>query len=627
MQKKLPVTINAAPEWDIDTVLVCDVLNHSHLMSNLLVIFHSGRRSVKVRIGVFPGWRTRIPVPLKSAEGDTLFLRRTPGRFKTTVEGANISIGDIDKIEITAPDEQIQLFSVENVSVRQGMPEQYIMPETPLVDKCHQWRGRNWPGKADSLAAVKRELDAELGELNPEKPDGLSQYGGWQKRQFERRGWFYSYNDGRRWWLVDPDGYGFWSAGVDCVRSVIDVNIDGIESVFEMDLPGMSIAPALWHKAALKRPMFNALGHNFERMYGKDWFRVWLELTRKRLMKTRFNTVANWSDLKVVNGFCMPYVFTMNGFPSTTETIFRDFPDVYSEEYQEDSRRFAEQLQAIKDDRCVIGYFMTNEPKWAFVEGFDIARQILRTAQPSATRDALISFLAERYGEVSALNHSWQTALRSWDDFRGPLQLERYERSAEDTSEFTRMAVEKYIAHPASACRAVDPNHMNLGLRWAWLHSDYQLAGHQYLDAFSINCYLLCPDREQIERINRLTGKPVLIGEYHIGALDRGLPSGGIKNVGTMAESAAAYRYYVEQAAALPGLVGCHYFQWNDQHVMGRFDGENMQIGLCDITGRMYPQMQEGCYDAHANLYEVVAGRRDPYDVVPNAVNIGTLTA
>ena len=44
----------------------------------------------------------------------------------------------------------------------------------------------------------------------------------------------------------------------------------------------------------------------------------------------------------------------------------------------------------------------------------------------------------------------------------------------------------------------------------------------------------------------------------------------------------------------MPEIIGAHYFQWNDQHVAGRFDGENWQIGLVDICQRPYEEVAVG---------------------------------
>ena len=48
-----------------------------------------------------------------------------------------------------------------------------------------------------------------------------------------------------------------------------------------------------------------------------------------------------------------------------------------------------------------------------------------------------------------------------------------------------------------------------------------------------------------------------------------------------------AYRYYTENAYAHPALVGTGYFQWCDQDMTGRGDGENYNCGLIDVTDRV----------------------------------------
>jgi hypothetical protein len=70
-----------------------------------------------------------------------------------------------------------------------------------------------------------------------------------------------------------------------------------------------------------------------------------------------------------------------------------------------------------------------------------------------------------------------------------------------------------------------------------------------------------------------------------------------------------AYRYYVEQGAMQLGLVGIHYFQLNDQPVLGRFDGENYNIGLVDICNMPYSDMVNAVTQTNEHIYDVVSGR------------------
>ena len=43
-----------------------------------------------------------------------------------------------------------------------------------------------------------------------------------------------------------------------------------------------------------------------------------------------------------------------------------------------------------------------------------------------------------------------------------------------------------------------------------------------------------------------------------------------------------AYGHYVSEALEHPAVVGTHWFQYRDQMVTGRGDGENYQIGFVD---------------------------------------------
>jgi hypothetical protein len=72
----------------------------------------------------------------------------------------------------------------------------------------------------------------------------------------------------------------------------------------------------------------------------------------------------------------------------------------------------------------------------------------------------------------------------------------------------------------------------------------------------------------------------------------------------------------VEQAMALPYFLGAHWFQWQDQPVLGRMDGENYNIGLVDVTNRPYLELVQALKDTHEVSVCCLAcsGRADPFD-------------
>jgi hypothetical protein len=150
-------------------------------------------------------------------------------------------------------------------------------------------------------------------------------------------------------------------------------------------------------------------------------------------------------------------------------------------------------------------------------------------------------------------------------------------------------------------------------MRYAWISSDLLYDAGEMFDVFTINCYQMEPCLEAVSAIQAKTGKPALIGEFHFGALDRGLPASGLRRVASQKDRGIAYRRYVETAAAHPALLGIHYFTLNDQPLLGRFDGENYQIGFVDVCHTPYPELVEAAITAHSRVYEVRSGATPPF--------------
>jgi hypothetical protein len=108
-----------------------------------------------------------------------------------------------------------------------------------------------------------------------------------------------------------------------------------------------------------------------------------------------------------------------------------------------------------------------------------------------------------------------------------------------------------------------------------------------------------------------------MVGEWHFGALDVGLPASGIGHVPDQASRGQAFRVYLEDAAAKPWCVGVHYFTLYDQSALGRFDGEHYNIGFVDTCSRPYEALVDAARESHRRLYEVATGDLSPYDEEP----------
>jgi hypothetical protein len=170
----------------------------------------------------------------------------------------------------------------------------------------------------------------------------------------------------------------------------------------------------------------------------------------------------------------------------------------------------------------------------------------------------------------------------------------------------------------------VDPHHLNLGVRWWTFPPLWALAAMESVDIVSFNCYQAAPDKVHygskaaqpgVEKLCTALDKPFMIGEWHIGAMDGGLPSAGLYGVRDQKERGKAYRYYLEQAAALPWCVGAHWFNLYDRNALYCQDAnENYNIGFMDLTQRRHETLCRAARKTHERLYGVASGREQPYD-------------
>ena len=583
---------------------------------------------VIVRFGVMPRWQAHFALDMNWLDGHCLFPGHRVGTQKVVCHGSRISLPEIRRTEF------VSMASAKAVHVRLASlrREDVPCPATelsgePLIDAFGQYIPKDWPGKIRSLDELRQSLTREAGAVPAWPFPNWTVWGGDANRKLkEGTGFFSSVRKDGRWYLADPSGCAFFSMGPDCAAARCDARIDGLEPVLA-ELPDQSQP----EHAALYEPLSRVFGEterpggrmfsyerwNLLRVFGDRWADVWPSMVVSQLMRMGLNTLGNWSDPNLFGR--MPYVTSLPEFPSTAHRIFRDFPDVLSEEYQGNARRCAEALRERAQDPWMIGYFLRNEPAWAFVDNLVIADEVLRDPEVTACKTGLIGFLKQRYKTIRALSDAWQHSFRSFEELLEPVNgASAYSPQARaDLREYSAYLICQYVEIPAGCCRAADPNHMILGMRWAWISDPLLVSGWECFDVFSINCYAVDPT-PALERVRELgVDLPVMIGEFHFGALDAGLPATGLEAVANQQERARAYRYYCEHVAAHPFGVGCHWFQCYDQFALGRFDGENYQIGLFDITLRPYPLMAEAARLTAERALRVKAGEEPPLSTPP----------
>ncbi|MCC5840884.1 MAG: hypothetical protein JJT96_12250 [Opitutales bacterium] len=569
----------------------------------------------------------RLRLPLTALDLNAWALYREGALLKRCCYGARTDPARIDRmrllVERIAEDAITWEMSLPTIGVDEPpLLREPLLPQGPLVDSIGQARLRSWPEKTkgpEEMIARIRDQQTRAGEQS--WPAAFSRWGGWREKTFAASGYFRVAHDGQRWWFVDPEGHAYWSSAPDCARMGTPAAIDGLESAIENGPGLLKEFPECLH--TVHRPgqgdtlQFDHLRANLTRAFGPDHVdAAWGETIVGLLRKMGFNGFGNWSESATASAHRFPYVHPLKGGFPHTPTLFRDFPDVWHPAWPDDVAAYAQQLLPLRDDPALIGYFLMNEPTWGFAAQCP-AEGLLAHAPAGPGREALVAFLRERHPTDQALAGAWKTDITLSAISAG----ERFPRIPEaalpDLHAFSGRMAEKFFGDLTAACRAVDPHHLNLGVRYYILPPPWLEEAMSLFDVFSMNCYETQIPADALARLHEKIKRPVLIGEWHFGALDAGLPMAGICRVADQHERGVAFRAYLEHAAAQPWCVGAHYFQLYDQPYLGRFDGENWNIGLLDTAHRPHEAMTRVIRACHETLYEVAAGQCPPHPAKP----------
>ncbi len=453
-------------------------------------------------------------------------------------------------------------------------PEDSILTPVPLVDEFGQWIPDEWPGKAKSIIDLKSSWEKEEKALEKENLD-ISKYGGFPGTRTRETGFFRVEKTDGRWWFIDPEGYKFFSAGSTCVNaSAESARIKGREYIYS------ALPPAELNGKSRpgREDQVSFYTWNLSRRFGNDWYNKWKDLTVRRMLSWGLNTIGNWSDPELGKTHSIPFVATLGGWG--IESGLMGMPDIYEPGYAEKADSAASfQCTPLKNDPFLIGYFIGNEPPW-----------------PDREQELVNEILA---GKDTPMQR----------------ELKKY-LSGNDTPErrkaFVYETYSRFLEIVNSAVRKHDPNHLNLGIRYGGYPPDEIIRASKGFDVFSLNIYAYEPDQKVLQNIYTLTGLPILIGEYHFGTPGRGMAP-GLAQTKNYEERGVAYRYYVENAASHPALIGTHWFQWIDQPSTGRYDGENYNIGFLDVTDRPYPEMVRAARETFLRLYDVHSGKEPPF--------------
>jgi hypothetical protein len=327
------------------------------------------------------------------------------------------------------------------------------------------------------------------------------------------------------------------------------------------------------------------------------------------------NTLGNWVTPEFAQVRKTPYTANVWIAGQKPRTIaggtgyWGKFYDPFDAEFPAKVHQAALQsagwFQSVGDPWC-LGYFVDNELSWG--DEFSFGQAALCSPADQPVKNVFIEDLKAKYASVEKLNDAWGTAYESWDAMaQATAPVKDASKAADDLRAIYTKVADRYFATVAKAVKEVDPDHLYLGCRFAWVNPLAFGAATKYVDVVSFNLY-----RASVEDFvtPAPADMPLLVTEFHFGALDRGMWHTGLVGASSQEQRATSYRNFVTGALKHPQFVGTHWFEYQDESTTGRpLDGENYAIGFVSIADTPYPEIIKAAREVGATMYEVRSGK------------------
>lgn len=488
----------------------------------------------------------------------------------------------------------------------------------PYLDEFGQVRAVDWPGKVNSIQGIRQGLNREFRSAKSQANQRrLSQYGGWLDGPgLEATGHFRTHKWDGKWWLVDPEGYLFFSVGVSLAghKSETPLNERRMDANFFAYVPGsddyLRWAGRMKHR---EKEMLNFSAMNYQRALGKDWKARSRDGIHHRLRAWGINTLGAWADEDLQKDSRTPYsliasVWWRRGYGA--------FPTPFEASFEDDLRATLQKLSWAKDDPYCLGVFIGNELGWP--DNSKFTQKIFQLGEDDLTKQWVLQKLQKKYASISELNRAWGTQLENWSQLLqkeiDPIPV----AAKKDIEPLYQEFASIYFAKCKKVMREVMPEKLYLGCRTVRSVNALGRAAMDHVDVFSANAY---EARIRPREIPVEVDIPILVSEFHFGAANRGVPSPGLSAAWDQRQRGLAFTQYLASALADPRFVGVHWFQWIDQSAAGRWDRENHQIGFVDITGQAYPEFVDAVSRATESMYSARNSNRSTEQILETLID------
>jgi len=462
-----------------------------------------------------------------------------------------------------------------------------------LIDQYGQRVSSDWENKIQEKDNFedRKQLDAE----KPLPPHSIGDFGGWKGDiKFSGSGYFkLGKTSSGRWWLIDPDGYPFWSFGVGQVSldtQAFETLYNGREYYFAKEIGT--------HAEGLK---INHYKVNSLQKYGnKD---TWLKKQKDRLKHWGLNTVGTHSESSLFLNENIPVIVSLPTLSNENTCTTDNWPDVFCPNWQEwFQETIPELLMQWNNQPNLLAYQTGRNLPWP-------NSRILDSESDSAIKSAWRDFMSEKYSEISSFNEVWESSYTDWDDLlnMSELNIPTERNNAEkDKEAFLIHYAEKYFNLLSNIITSLDEQHLFLGPCFGpELPPDeiLKLAGQH----FDVICWIAGNEpleEDLISKVYSLTERPILITG---GAKEKKSASHLVANTVNYPPNdlLAQYRKDIELALKLPYVLGYHFDSLVDDPISGRIiDDERRSIGLVDIADTPDASLTDMIRSASADIYE-----------------------
>ncbi|MGJ8691162.1 MAG: agarase [Thalassotalea sp.] len=420
-------------------------------------------------------------------------------------------------------------FTIDNIRLRANpkMDENFL---TGVIDQYGQNAKVEYPGKVKSDEHLKQLVEQELATLKGDAMSDRSKFHGWKNGpRFDATGFFRTQKVEGKWAIIDPEGYLYFSTGIDIIRLSNSSTITGydfdqkyitkrtadmmiaeddqpLNAVNKEALPSRYVANDTRSKVFEWLPSYDApLGNHFgyrretqsgplkhgetfsfysanlERRYGEtykeSYLDTWREVTVRRMLDWGYTSLGNWSEEAYYGNNKIPFVAFADiigefGTLSSGYDFWHGVPDAYDPKFYQRAVAAAEHVaKQINATPWCMGIFMDNEQSFgrggSLESTYGIVVNTLKSdGEKVHAKAAFTKVLQAKYKSIAALNKAWDKNIASWQAFNHGIDPSFNTKTQEqDYSELLYQYGVQYFGSVNKALKSVLPNHLYLGSR------------------------------------------------------------------------------------------------------------------------------------------------------------------